>query len=418
MRSTRRSPVLVALFAFLLAANAFAQDSPWDKPNPNSPWDRPNPNSPWDKPDPNRPSTPPQPTASPWTGASVTGNWIADYRDWRDVGDVTRMALIVRPPVALQCAKALNGGCYLIKTPDNTSEWLVNEMSRSDHIARIPRLTQGGMLTMDHPFFFTMEGVQTRIAPAGRDELRGQWSKGDVRDGKPGAVSWRRQVPRITAVKFISGLESETTPGGAPAQVRFAYDEVNWNSRTPVLSPGFTVEVYGDNLWGYHRVHLPTSVDMVASDPEPIHSGPAGDLPTSNVIGFRVTVQILGVRPGSEHDIPKATPGGKTLVIDNVVVPFDLDITGFPGATTPAKLLTLRYVELRDGRYVPVEGELKHGSVFYVEAAFDGPPAERQHVVRLGWGNGQASDVQIVPTSDATVFRSEAIRLQAPAGTP
>lgn len=408
MRSPRRSPVLL-LFVWLCAVNTFAQTSPWDKPDPDSPWNKPNPDSPWNQKQPAE--------ESPWAGPSPVGNWIVEYRDYPDVGGVGPVALMVYESVSLRCERAANGGCYLRKVADPAADWLVGEVARPGHTAPVSRKSRGGMLTLNHPFFFVLEGASTTFRPTSATEMSGQWTHGDIRGGKPSPVVWRRGVPRITRVKFISALESETTPGGPPARVRVGYDAVYWGAGTPAYAPQFTVEIYGENLWGHHVVHLPKDVDMITWEPAYIQD-PAGTNPvTANVIGVRVQVLILGERPGSvpEREVPKATPGRKTLVFNDLEIPFDLDITGFPGEISKtSKLLNLRYVELRDGQYVPITGELKHGEVFYVEAAFDAAPTSKEYVVKLEWGGGAGSDVRVTPSSDAKVFRSEAIRLQAP----
>lgn len=77
-------------------------------------------------------------------------------------------------------------------------------------------------------------------------------------------------------------------------------------------------------------------------------------------------------------------------------------------------LKELRYVELKNGEYVSIDGELRHGSTFYVEAIFDAKPTEDEYAVQLSWDEGAGSDVKLTPSSDPTVFRSEAIRLQPP----
>ena len=418
MRFARRSPVLLVLVS-LCAVSAFAQTSPWDKPNPNSLWDKPDPNSPSN---PNRPAG-----EAPWTGPSPVGNWIVEFRDYPDPGRAAPVALAVSAPSSLQCERAASGGCYLRKVTDPNADWEVREVARPGAwaVGTISRKSRGGMLTLNHPSFFVLSGTQTTFRPAGADRIQGQWTHADIRGGKPSPVVWRRGVPRITRVKFISALESETTPGGPPAPVRVGYNDIFWGARTPAYAPQFTVEIYGENLWGHLLVHLPKDVDMIAWEPTYIQNPAGTDPVTANVIGLRVQVLILGERPGSapDREVPKATPGRKTLVFNDLDIPFDLEITGFPGGATgtttrTTKLMELRYVELRDGKYVPIAGELKHGAVFYVEAAFDATPADREYVVKLDWGVGPGSEVTVRPSSDAKVFRSEALRLQAPVTKP
>jgi hypothetical protein len=77
-------------------------------------------------------------------------------------------------------------------------------------------------------------------------------------------------------------------------------------------------------------------------------------------------------------------------------------------------LQELRYVELKGGKYVPVEAELAHGATFYVEARFDANGADPEYIVQLNWGEGPGAEVKVSRTSDPQIYRSEAIQLQPP----
>jgi hypothetical protein len=83
-------------------------------------------------------------------------------------------------------------------------------------------------------------------------------------------------------------------------------------------------------------------------------------------------------------------------------------------AATSTRLVRLQYVKLEGEQYVRVQGDLQHGSVFYVEATFDSEPAEENHTVTLSWQAGAATDIPLKRTSDGKVFRSGPIRLQPP----
>jgi hypothetical protein len=83
-------------------------------------------------------------------------------------------------------------------------------------------------------------------------------------------------------------------------------------------------------------------------------------------------------------------------------------------AAAAPRLLRLRYMKFEDERFVEISGDLKHGSTFYVEATFDANPAQQEYKVRLSWQAGANTDITVKPTSDAKVFRSEAIHLQPP----
>lgn len=78
-------------------------------------------------------------------------------------------------------------------------------------------------------------------------------------------------------------------------------------------------------------------------------------------------------------------------------------------------LKELRYVELKNGKYSPIEGELKHGATFYIEATFDSKPADSEYEVQLSWGGADGAEVKLTASSDPTILRSQPIRLEAPA---
>ncbi len=426
--------------ACLFATPVSAQPkSPFDF-DPNNPFDNPRP-GPFDRPAPSTsPAAPPRggpPVVGvmPPTAADVSpvGNWIAEYVDYPDVGRVLRVAMVVAPRTRWQCVAAEGGGCHLGRVAEVGSPLRVYHGPQygSALYREMPAQRQGGMWTVKD-LLLPSATVQVRLAAVTRDEMRGDWGKQGGSQAERRPVRWRRQLPRITRVKFVSEIESETTPGGAPARVRLTYQKVDWEIRMLGNAPRFFVEVYGDNLWGHHDVHLAGAVDMMTDATEMIRRGdgsspPVADpsnrcsLDCSNTVGVRIPVLIFGLRPGRPHEIPRATPGRKMLVIGDVRIPFDLEIPGFPGpATSPtANVVMLRYVVLGpDGRYVPIQGEVKHGAVFCIEATFDRRPEQREYTVTLDWGGGRGAQVTVGPTDQPNVYRSEALRLQAPAAGP
>lgn len=399
MRASLRDPAFLVLLC-LSASIASAQTSPRPTPNPTSPWDKPNPDSVWDKMNPA--------VTLPWTGPSPVGDWIVEWRDVPERGRVVRAPVTIFDARTLQCTKTADGGCRLAKVIDRSAAWrlwAIGHTGGSD----IPRTSRGGMLTFQHPYFFPIEHGETRFGSTGDNQLVGQLTRG----GQEFPVVFRRSVPRVTLVRLISSVTSDTAPGGSVARVKVGYDADYWASASPSYVPRFTVEVYGDNMWGFHFVHFPHDVDIVTGDMEPILRPDAPDRTAGNIIGFRVPVWVLGVRPGAKAEAARTTPGRKTLVIDDdLEVPIDVDIVGFPGAKPESKLLTLRYVEERSGKFVPVESDLVHGTVFYVEAAFDTPPGANSYAVSLDWVGSAPRQVTVTPTAEATVYRSGPIRLR------
>jgi hypothetical protein len=234
-----------------------------------------------------------------------------------------------------------------------------------------------------------MSYVKMQLSADG-NTLSGTWSQ-QAKGPPEGFTRWRRAVPVIETVEVLAD---------GPWGLDYAKIQNEWDQQGAL--PSLRLRLRGKDLpiW----IDTYAAPRIVASIDDPDYR----ILRESLSVNDRKGRQKLGILEFPVELARGAKPGRKVITLNGTRKEFQV----FLG--TAVKVVGLRYVELRDGKYVPISGELKHGAVFFVEASFDAPPAEKTHVVKLAWGEGAGVDVKLTASSDAKVFRSEAIRLQAP----
>jgi hypothetical protein len=167
------------------------------------------------------------------------------------------------------------------------------------------------------------------------------------------------------------------------------------------------IEVYGENLWGYHR----TWIDRV-HNLEPYGTGYI--LRKANSSGFGD--QIVGIR-FKFVTWPDMFPGKKVLWIDDIPIPFELVLNNYPKERLPAaeqinaylqqraepESIEMRYVRRREDRYEILE-TLPFYEPIYVELAFKKEPEQlrREVVVEVQGATLTLATRRI----SATLFRS------------
>jgi hypothetical protein len=346
----------------------------------------------------------PTPAQAP-PAASFEGNWIGEWFDTPEKGKSVKRRVSVSRATQLLCnGKPFNP--VLEAPPGEGCLWMLQRItpptwafSSNDH----PISVTGRSLTLGHPAYgFIDWGATSELQLIAANEVSGRWTK----EQKGGAVRWRRAVPQVTRIDYISGPEvrDRVTPADRPGRVELTYDRFwsSWQNNARGNRQRFQILIYGEHLWGHHVVYV-EGLDLEAYRASTV---PDPDRPGEE--GLRLDVVVW----------PSATPGRKILHVDDRQIPFDLVIKNFPGGTPAAprpKVVRLRYLRSKNDQLVTVTGAVTHGELFYVEATFDAPPAEREHQVRLSWeAGGGGAQVTLKPTADPKVFRSEAIRLQPP----
>lgn len=225
--------------------------------------------------------------------------------------------------------------------------------------------------------------------------LRGWWS--NEKDKRTGMVRFRRVPPVIESVEVLDD-------GGGVLD--YANMKRVWSSQA---KPHIRLRLRGREMPIWIELRAAAVVDASIDDPK--YRIVRETWPSVNDRKQRWRQGYLDVVLAAE---PDAKPGRKVLTLNGVRREFDLVFANYR-EEGPGKLKGLRYVELKDGKYVPISGELRHGATFFVEAAFDNKPAQSEYTVKLSWGPGPAADVRVKPSDDAKVFRSKPLQLQPPA---
>jgi len=174
---------------------------------------------------------------------------------------------------------------------------------------------------------------------ASPDTLRGSWKIPDPDpDGRDftGSVEWQRVRPDIRTIRVVSEHTVESpvavadAPGdgwcGArlltpaePAKAVLTYDRDEWSdefNRLRANRPQFSIELYGEDFWGTRWSGFDLeNTGLEAMQPRYIR---AEDDP-GEIIGIRIRFNVwFGVQPGLY-----------TLYVDDVAIPFELDIPNF-----------------------------------------------------------------------------------------
>lgn len=175
-----------------------------------------------------------------------------------------------------------------------------------------PELSAGGEMTFRHPYgFLGLWGGTSTLRVAGPGELRGTWKYGDT----GGTTVWRRVQPQIKEIEYASGI-TERVPPDRPGRLLTRYSGPDNYFRGNRLTA--EISILGDNLWGGHRVYM-EGADLEPHTVNPIY-GSAGGIGPNNIAGLRLTIIFW----------PKASPGRKWLRVDDLRIPVDLEVTGYP----------------------------------------------------------------------------------------
>ena len=338
----------------------------------------------------------------------IEGNWFVVWSDTPEPGQTEKAILTLRKPWTSTAVRDESGARYWtygrVEEDDWTLSGYLGEHYDSGYTAVTPKVSPNGRIEIEHPFFVLGHwGGESAVEPAGPDTITGSWSYHDA----GGAERWRRAIPKITRVKFISDVEHELDFDAGLGRVEKSYSDYWWGPSNDMRGnrPSFWVEVYGENLWGHHVANIVDEPDL-----EPLGSSyiwdETADVP-QHIVGLKFQIVIW----------PQFAPGRKTLLVDDMPIPFDLIVHGYAEEESPFELRFVR----RDGAvYEEITGEvLPYGAAIAVELQFASDRDEAEKTVELEWDTGEdtSAEAEIVAKpvpQNPRLYRSEPFYLLPP----
>ncbi len=268
-----------------------------------------------------------------------TVSYIAIARDWPMNSDPAWTAHIdpgqSRPP--RQWIRARNAKSDLIYSVTHNR----NSIGNVGVIA--PRV--GGDLEFSYPY----KGGNAAVHLTGPMSVEGQWIRGD----RSGAEKWHRVFPRLTEIQWEAAGKQRVKFGKELGRLETNYNPDDWVRGN---RPGWRVEIYGENLWGHHVAWV-DGTGVEAFDCQPLPPTATG----KNVRGISVSGVFWS----------DATPGRRNLRLDELRIPFDLVVNGYPKDKEPSfpeRLLApeIRFRTSEEPGDIPVR-EILRDEPFYVD---------------------------------------------------
>lgn len=163
----------------------------------------------------------------------------------------------------------------------------------------------------------------------GGGSASGTWKYGDDR----GSETWTRLNPTINRVEFTAidaGRDGASIESDAPVVTGTADDNYyGWGegNRAPGTRPRFHIRIFGDHLWGFHIFDVKSGDGLQTGNCYQIHVDTSAQ--NHGVIGLQCDVLLW---PGVEN-------GPKILRLDNLDIPFRLNVDGLNEENKDLKLL-------------------------------------------------------------------------------
>jgi hypothetical protein len=321
----------------------------------------------------------------------LEGNWFVEWRDCPEPGQTGQGALTLAKPWEIEPEWTESGARRWVHTRQDDAEWTATGWCGEGFVQGHPRVaaevSPAGRVTMESCFLLGYWGGESVVQQAGDNEMRGRWTY----EGEEGIATWRRAIPKITRVKFISDVEDEVSYGARPGRVQDTFHSFWWGPTNDMTGnrPSFWIEVYGDNLWGHHTVDLGGELDLQPCAFSYIEDEDAVGLP-DKAVGLKVEVLIW----------PAFRPGRKTLFVDGMEIPFDLIVEGYEGPEQPE----LRFVREEDGGFVPIGDKLEfYGDPLYLESRYE---SEQDGDTRPGHVSWYSEDGEQLGTLSLTLTRT------------
>ncbi|MCW8887001.1 MAG: hypothetical protein OQK12_17380 [Motiliproteus sp.] len=259
-------------------------------------------------------------------GSSVqqmAGNWLVTLMD--ENGKQKHLQHIVMSPPLKSYCEEVNGEFCVFRLVDNLDgKWNSNYYGDGNIYNRGWKFTGENSLEYFHAYGITGHwGADSNIVFK-IDAGKGQWN---YRGRESGPEIWKRFRPVVKEMTFSAvdakpeDPENSRVSYGTVGRVTGVFDKWSWSEKNyfPGNRPFFWINIYGDNLWGFHTLDIKNSIGF---DPlgycSPIREKNSGKF--DNLVGLSCGIRVW---PGS-------TRGTKILRLDNIEIPFDFDITGLP----------------------------------------------------------------------------------------
>lgn len=263
--------------------------------------------------------------------STLEGNWFIVWEGFPEGGSTpAALSLFKRWDRACRPRGELEG-CLWSAERDETSAWTLNgqwgeSLGSSYYGPDALTVSPDGSIRIEQPYFVLGHwGGDSEVHPQGPDALIGRWSYGDTE----GTERWTRAVPVLHTVAFVTDSAREV-PAGQPGLVPATFDAYWWGPGNDMRGnrPSFYVRMLGDNLWGHHVVNFVEEIGLEPTSMSYIRGEDDGRLRPGNIVGLNLEVVIW----------PGVTPGRKVLWLDDIPIPFDLRIEGFPSSRTEARI--------------------------------------------------------------------------------
>jgi hypothetical protein len=255
------------------------------------------------------------------TAQNISGNWLVNLSD-KDGKVLHNQHIVIEAPYKSYCEAVSKDVCNYRVMDDPDGKWDSYYYGDGNIFDR--GFSFGGPYTLNYEHSYGIGnhwGSNSKIIFS-RDKGVGKWES-QGRDGGTGREEWTRLLPKISKITF-SGVSRgdppvvSTVSYGVTGKVTGKLSPL-WgpNNTAPGTRPYFNITIYGENLWGHHVIDMKHGVGF-----DPLsHCKSLYDKNSKNLnghIGLKCTVNVW-------HGTSNGT---KIWRLDNLELPFDLDIIG------------------------------------------------------------------------------------------
>ncbi len=217
-------------------------------------------------------------------------------------------------------------GCWYAFSRDPSAPWLI-DMYIPELTLFESEATIGPGRQFSAQYYYQVLGHWggTSRGVATENTIVGQWSYGE----EGGREVWTRVPGTITAA---AGSDGRVAPLGQAVSVVTEYVDATYTMRGN--RPEASLRVLGDQLWGVQRYWIPADSDIEIgrvwymcadwAETGEVYDGHEGCFSSGGAVGLRFDLNIW----------PDAKPGWHYLYLNDVAIPFELEIQGYPECGT------------------------------------------------------------------------------------
>ena len=265
---------------------------------------------------------------------TMEGNWVEERRLDDNIVSRRHISLYKRrvdygPLVAIPSKKDREGPWF----------YSIRDGWEYDNYKRVVRSSGDGTCTIDYngKLSFVTRLRSTILNRTGPDEMVGTWTIDDNWHGRheKGTVTSRRIYPKINCIKYLGDkIDEVVIQRGRGTGRRLGVLEFKYQGGGAVNPRAnrrnVYIEVYGENLWGFHRVWIDKCDNFEYGGSSYI----TREAKTENENLYSLSDNIIGIR------LKFVTwqgmfPGIKTLYIDDLPIPFKLVLNEYPENNLP-----------------------------------------------------------------------------------